>query len=54
MIIPHELLVWYLDAPVVCIGTDFEIDTRNQLSLSGSMHDIDESYALDRRRADIF
>jgi hypothetical protein len=54
MIIPHELLVWNLEAPVVCIGVDFDIDTRNQLSISGSMHDIDESYALDRRRADLF
>lgn len=53
MIIPHEFLVWNLNMPVVCIGVDFDFDTP-QLQTSGSIVCIDESYALDRRRADIF
>lgn len=55
MIIPHEFLVWSLNTPVVCIGVDFEFDTKDSnLQQSGSYVCIDESYALDRRRADIF
>jgi hypothetical protein len=55
MIIPHEFLVWHLDAPVICIGADFEMDTVESVSsLSGSFICIDESYAPDRRRSDIF
>lgn len=55
MIIPHEFLVWSLNAPVVCIGVDFDMDTiGKQTFISGSVLDIDESYNPDRRRTDMF
>jgi len=53
MTIPNEFLVWYLNAPVVCIGVDLEFSTNQQIS--GSIQDIDESYSAEiRRRVSIF
>lgn len=51
MTIPHEFLVWQLGAPVICIGVDSEIEVWFDL---GENVVIDESYATDRRRIDIF
>lgn len=52
MTIPHEILVWNLEAPVICMGVDFDFEVNQPLS--GSFVCIDESYEPDRRRVHTF
>ncbi len=56
MTIPHEILVWENESPVVCIGADFDFDTlvNDQTKSKGIDICIDESWNPDRRRAQIF
>jgi len=51
MTISYDFLVWQLEVPVIYIGSNADLDV---WSLEGLQLVIDESYALDRRRVDIF
>ena len=48
----HEFLVWYLDAPVVCINVDLEYDVWAPQGYP--VEEIDETLQPIRRRVDIF
>jgi hypothetical protein len=51
---PHEFLVWNLQAPVVCMNVDLEFDAWTTSSFNAPVEDIDESWNPIRRRADTF
>jgi hypothetical protein len=49
---PHEFLVWYSGAPVVCINVDLEYEVWAPQGYP--VEEIDETFTPPRRRADIF